>query len=265
MATFVAIFFFANFSISMKYLLLLLTVPVVFASCKKKKTPDDPNAAKGEFAFTVKNAPIVISESYKTFYFPFNIKLLSGTILGNDLTCSLDGLPDAVSATPSSMVVGQSLGGIFTISVGPVSLGDYPFRIKVVSAKYGEQFYNATLRITLPPDHAPMLAGSYDSCYDYCPDSGFVHYAATAAVMADTPFILKITNLRNLGNAFVVRATISDAISIPIQTVDGKTVWGSGTYSQDARPGHGGDYVMTIAETIVSGVDTQVCTAHIEH
>ncbi len=247
----------------MKFLLLLLSASVLFSSCKKKDKGDDNS--ENDFAFTVKYSTVISSANYNTFYFPFNIKVLSGKITGNSLTCTLDGLPDAVTVTPASMVVGSLLGGVFEIKVGPVPLGDYPFRIKVVSGKYGEQFYNVTLRVTLPPDYAPLLSGNYGACYDYCPpDTSVYHYASQATVATDTPFLLKITNIRNLGTGFVVRAWISKSISVPVQTVSGKTVWGTGTYNQDARPGHGGDYVMTIHDTIVSGIDTQTCTAHIE-
>jgi len=58
---------------------------------------------------------------------------------------------------------------------------------------------------------------------------------------------------------------LSTNITIPVQTVDGYTIWGSGTYAPDGRPAYSGDYIMTINDTMVNGLDSQICVMHIQH
>jgi len=265
MATMVAILFFRNFNIHMKYLYLLLLASVLLLCCRKKHKTDDSTNSSNDFAYAVKCDSIISSPANSTYNFPFNIKLISGNISENKLTCSIQGMPGGVSVAPSTIVVGQLLSGLFTFSIGNLPVGDYPFKLNIKSEKYGEQVKLLVLRITALPDYAPLLAGSYDSCYDYCIDTGVKKYASQVATVADTPFLLKISNIRSYGSDFIVRAWVSKSVVIPVQTVSGKTIWGSGTYNQDARPKHGGHYVMAISDTIATGADTQFCTIHIEH
>jgi hypothetical protein len=249
----------------MRVLLLLLSVPLFFFGCRKKNNNPDVTNQSGTFAYTVVYDSILQASANSVYYFPFNIKVLGGDIAKNMLTCTLDEVPAYVAANPASMVVGKLKSGVFTLSIGNLPKGDYPFKLKIFSALYGEQVSVVKLRIIPMTDFAPILAGVYDSCYDYCPDSGFYHYSSQVSTVADTPYLLKISNIRNLGTDLVVRAWVSKSVRIPVQTTGGKTIWGTGDYSQDARPGHGGHYMLAIKDTIVTGVDTQVCTMHIEH
>lgn len=237
-------------------------------SCKKKgsNSPGTDNTNE-QFAFSVTYDTVLTMEPDFTKYFFFSVKVLGGDITSNPLTCSLEGLPPGVaSASPGNFVVTNLLGGNFQVHTNStITIGDYAFRLKVNSELYGDKYYNATLRVTSPEDYAALLAGTYDSCYDYCPDSGFYYYASQLNAIPDTPYVLKMTNIRNLGAGFVVRATIGKTVVIPVQASAGRTIWGSGSFSQDARPGHGGDYLMAINDTIVTGSDTLACTIHIEH
>lgn len=251
----------------MKFRYFLLLVPVLLFGCKKKNNDNTPHPVinNSNFSYSVKYDSIVSSAANSTLNFSFNIKVLTGKITDNKLTCSIEGLPSTVSVAPASIVVSQLLGGVFTFYIGDLPLGYYPFVLKIKSEKYGVQAYNVSLRIVAPLDYSPLLAGTYDSCYDYCGGADFFHYASQVTTVADTPFLIKLNNIQNFGSGFVVRAWVSKTITIPLQSVGGKTIWGRGTYSRDGRPGHENDFVMAVKDTIVTGIDTQICTMHIEH
>ncbi len=249
----------------MKFYYLLFCI-LLCAACDKKGSnlPDDTSTV-GEFAYEVQADSIVRSPANSPYNFVFNIKLLSGKIQGNYVTCFIEGLPAAIGVSPENVVVGNLLGGVFSFDVGNVPVGDYPFRLKTITDKYGDAYTDLILRITAVPDIVPHLAGIYDSSYDYCPDSGLLHYSVVLSAIADSPHVLVISNFRNLGTGVTVHANVVSGVDIPIQSVGDKTVWGTGTYNIDARPDHGGDYVLSINDTIVSGLDTLTCTMHIEH
>lgn len=250
----------------MKFRYLFFLLPVLLFGCKKKhNNTTDPNGNSGVFSYAPKYDSIVSSPANSMYNFSFTIKVLSGKIAENKLTCSIEGLPAEVVVTPDSLVVGQLLGGVFSFNVGNLPIGYYPFLLKIRSQKYGLQVYHLSLHIVPLPDYAPLLAGTYDSCYDYCGGIDFVHYASQVTTVVDTPFLIKLNNIQNFGSSFVVRARVSKTVTVPVQTVGGKTIWGSGTYTRDARPGHEDYFIMTIKDTLVSGVDTQICTMHIEH
>lgn len=250
----------------MKRSLVLLLLPLLLVCCKKKNnsSPDTTSTSDLPFSYAVTYDPVLRSGANMTVYFSFNVKVLTGDIVKNPLECSLEP-PLLVKATPSSMVVTQLLGGVFKVDVGLLAIGDYPFKLKIKTEENGERVYNLTLRVTPEPDFAPLLAGNYDSCYDFCAASGIVKYASQVNTVADTPYLLTISNIKNLGADFIVRAKVSNNVTIPMQEVGGKTIWGSGTYSKDGRPLHENDFRMTINDTIVTGVDTLTCIVHIEH
>ncbi len=249
----------------MKLRHILFLAPLLLFCCKKKDKGNETPDPSANFAYSVKYDSILSSAASSTCILSFTVKVGSGNIAENRLTCSLSGLPAAVSVSPATLTVAQLLGGVFTFNIGTIALGDYPFQLKIKSDKYGVQSHNLVLRIISPPDYAPLISGIYSSCYDYCPDSGFYNYSTQASTVPDTPFLLKISNVRNMGSSAIVRVWVSKNLVVPLQDVGGKKIWGSGTYSQDARPGHGGDYVMAIKDTLVTGTDTLACTMHIEH
>ncbi|MBX2907423.1 MAG: hypothetical protein KF744_15370 [Taibaiella sp.] len=250
-----------------KYLIALLALATLVVCCKKKGIDSGNGSSTGssEFSYMLKSDSVISVYSNSTYYLSFSLAVTKGVITANPVTCTLEGLPDNVRITPPKIVVGNLLGGLFQLDIGTLSYGDYPFYIVHQSDKYGTQKQKVILRITAPPDYAALLAGTYDSSYDFCPDSGFFNYTSVVSTVPDTAYLAKISNIRALGSDFVVRAWIQNTITIPVQTVKGRTIWGSGTYAQDARSGHGGDYVMSINDTIVTGADTLGCTIHIEH
>lgn len=249
-----------------KTLILAAIAAGTIAGCNKKTSDNNSQpSTETEFAYTMSYDSVVRMPANSTHYFYFTIKVLGGNIVDNSIQFSLVGLPGQASCTPASITVTQMLGGTFEIHAGDLQNLDYPFRLKATSTKYGDQYYNMILRITPIPDYAPLLAGTYDTSYDYCLDEGIINYPATVSTVTDTPYLMKIANMQNLGSGFVVRAYVSNAITVPYQTVSGKNIWGTGTFSQDARPGHAGDYMMEIKDTIAVGTDTTYCTMHIEH
>lgn len=249
----------------MRILFVLILAALVIPGCKKKQETVLLPKGDTNFVYKLTYDTIIQTEANLVYYFPFNTKVVSGDISVNKLTCSLESLPPYVSASPKTQDIGRQQGGIFTLAIGALPAGDYPFNLKVSSAKYGDRLSPVILRIIPQTDYVPSLAGIYDSCYDYCPDSGFYHYTSVVSAIPDTPYVMKITNVRGLGNDFVVRANVGKGIRISPQTIGARTIWGSGTFNEDARPGHGGHYVMSIADTIVTGTDTLRCTVHIEH
>lgn len=251
----------------MKIVWCILLVPVLLLACRKKDK-DKNNAGNGsnDFAYTIKYDSVISTPDNLTYNFAFYINVSAGNIDSNRLTCSVEGLPALVSVSPSSQTVGNLLGGVFSFTIHSLPYGDYPFQLKVQSVKYGIQTYNAVLRIIPAPDYAPMLVGIYDSCYDFCSQTGVnPKYGATVSNVFDTAFLLKVTNVHNWGSAAVLRAWVGNAITVPLQTVNGKTMWGSGTYSHDARPMHEGHYIIEIKDTFAVASDTEYCTIHIEH
>ncbi len=249
----------------MRILFVLILAALAIPGCKKKQETVLLPKGDTNFVYKLTYDTIIQTEANLVYYFPFNTKVVSGDISVNKLTCSLEGLPPYVSVSPKTQVIGRQQGGIFTLAIGALPAGDYPFNLKVSSAKYGDRLSPVILRIIPQTDYVPSLAGIYDSCYDYCPNSGFYHYTSVVSAIPDTPYVMKITNVRCLGNDFVVRANVGKGIKIFPQTIGARTIWGSGTFNEDARPGPGGHYVMSIADTIVTGTDTLRCTIHIEH
>jgi hypothetical protein len=242
---------------------LLLLLP----ACDKKYNLDEGIlGGKGEFAYTVRyDSIITVTEDVTDYNFAFYIKVLNGDIATNNLTCSLDGLPAGASYSPSSMTVGYLLGGVFPMNIGNLPVGTYYYRLKIYSEKYGNQFYNSVLKIQARPDNAPTLAAAYDSSFDYCNLSGLAFYPSVATTVADTPYLLRISNVHGLGSGVVVRAWVgTGTVTIPAQPAGSKTIWGSGTYSEDARPGHTGHYIVEIKDTVATVSDTDYCTIRLQ-
>lgn len=248
------------------WLILIPAALLLLQACRKNKNGDDSTVeVPGEFAYTVRyDSVITVTDDATDYNFAFYIKVLSGNIATNNLTCSLDGLPAGATYSPSSMTVGYMLGGVFPMKIGALGVGNYYYRLKIYTEKYGNQFYNAQLKIVPRPDYAPTLAATYDSSYDYCVISGLSYYPSVATTVADTAYLLRISNVHGLGSGVVVRSWVGNGtVTIPLQVAGSKTIWGSGTYSEDARPGHAGHYLIELKDTIATVSDTDYCTMHL--
>jgi hypothetical protein len=247
----------------MKYIALICMVSLVVLGCKKKHS--DSVTTTDNFAFTGTSDSLVTVTPYVTVTFPFNIKVLAGDITQNHLTCLITGLPANVTVSPDSLEVAQLLGGVFMFNTTNITPGSYPIQLVIKSKSHGTETHNIILKANPSPDFAPTLAGTYATSYDFCQPTEFYHYSSVVSTVTDTPYLLKMTNIRNLGTGFVVRAWVSNVVTIPLQTIGSQTIWGTGTYSHDGRPGHTTDYLMAINDTMATGTDTTFCTIHIEH
>ncbi len=247
---------------NIRYLLFLL--PFLLFGCEKNQ--QNPVKKEEVFAFTPEFDSVISVSPFNTINFPYKIKVTGGDIGKNLLNCSFSDLPANLTMMPATQTVGYLISGVFTFNVSDVPYGDYPVKFNINSKLYGMQQYNITLKIVPPPDNAPKLVGSFDSSYDHCgPIDSFYYYKSTVSTIADTPYRIKISNIRKLGTTFVVRADVSNVVRIPLQTVNGYRIYGTGAYNLDPRSYHPGQYSMIIYDTLVHGSDTEVCIAHIQH
>jgi hypothetical protein len=241
----------------------LFLLAIALGSCQQKQN----NVAVGEdFKFSTQYDPIISCQAHTDAHLSFTVKVLKGDISNNKLTCTISGLPSGVVVTPQSMVVAQLLGGVFNLSVGTVPIGNYPFQLNISSPLTNTETHNLVLKVIPPPDYSSILANSYTKSFDYCqPNNSFYYYTSVVTAVADTPYKITISNLRSFGSSFIVRAWLSDVVTMPVQTIGAYTLWGTGTYSKDGRVGHENDYVITINDTVANGTDTQRCTVHLQH
>jgi hypothetical protein len=235
---------------------------VLFSACK----PEPQTATPVEdFKFSTQYDPIVACYANSTMNFSFTVKVLKGDISKNKLTCSISDFPFGTTVTPQTMLVGQLLGGVFSFNIGNLSSGDYPMKLTISSPTTGDEIHNMILRVQPPIDYGPVLAGMYGKSYDFCMPSTILNYPSVVSTVADTPYKITISNIGNMGAGVLVRAWLSNIVTIPVQNVGAFKIWGSGTYSKDGRAGHENDYVMQINDTLANGTDTQRCIIHIEH
>jgi len=242
---------------SLVWLLLLL-----LCCCKKHNNPvtPDPNF---NFEYTATYDSVISMPANSSFPFVFYINVVNGDINNNKLSCTITNLPGNVTVIPASQVVGLLMGGVFTFNTGDIPVGCDTVILTISSAATGSTPHRLILNITPPIDYATKLAGIYDSSYDFCNPIVFKH-ASVVATVPNTPYTVNISNLNNLGSTFAVSAQVTNIITIPFQTVNGIKVWGSGTYNRDPLTGNL-QFEIAINDTIVTGIDTQVCTAHIQH
>ena len=228
--------------------------PILFCCCNRTSSPvtPDPNF---NFEYTAVYDSVIAMPANSTFIFIFNINVTNGDINNNRLGCTITGLPGNVTVIPASQVVGLIMGGIFTFTTGDIALGIDTLRFSINSPTTGTVIHKLILKIIPPTDYSPKLAGTYDSAFDLCSSDIYKHRTIVSTV-TDTPYALNIANINNFGSTFVVRAVVSNVVRIPLQTVSGRQIWGSGTYQLDYRTGNT-LFEMAIDDTVVSGIDTQ--------
>lgn len=241
-----------------KYFIYLL--PLLLCCCKHKDTPTDPDP-NFNFEYSARYDSVIKMTANSTYSFIFFIDVANGNISNNRLACSITGLPGNATVMPTTMSVGQVLGGVFTFKTGDIPLGVDTLRFTLSSPSTGTATHKLIFKIIPPVDNAPDLKGTYDSSYDFCSPNTYKHQSV---VTIDSAYTLKISNLNSLGSSFLVKARVSDIITIPYQVVSGKKIWGSGTFSRDPKTGNA-LYMMTINDTVVTGIDTVACIAHIQH
>jgi hypothetical protein len=245
----------------MKIKYLVYISILLFCGCSPKSTPVNP-IPDFNFTYAAQYDSVITMGANSVYHFDFTINVLTGDISNNRLFCTITKIPSNVTITPSSMEVGEVRGGVFNINTGNLPIGTDTLIFSRSCSALGTQTGKLILRIVPPTDYAPRLAGTYDSCYDFCSPTTY-HYASICSTVADTPYELKISNVKNLGAGFVVIARVSQVITIPFQTVSGYKIWGSGNYTYVSNSGlH--YYEMVIDDTLVNGNDTEACIMHIQ-
>jgi hypothetical protein len=249
----------------MKIRILAYITLLLFCCCNQTSTPVTP-IPNFNFTYTPVYDSIITMSANSTYNFDFSINVLTGNINNNRLGCVITGLPASVSVFPATLVVGEVMGGVFTITTGNVPVGTDTLIFSRNCTALGTQKGKLILKIVPPIDYAPRLAGTYDSSYDFCSPSTY-RYSAVVTTVPGTPYQLKIGNIKNLGPAFAVTAIVSQVITIPFQTIPGLpgySIWGSGTYTLISNPLTTSYYEMNINDTLVSGIDTTPCIMHIQ-
>lgn len=237
----------------------------LFLCCCKKKDAGSPVPEPVvTFAYTIDYDSVITVYNDGQYNFPFFVKVLAGNIDTNKLNFSITGLPQGITVDPQSQLVGHVLGGTFNFKASGAVPANYPIYMDITGKNVSEH-RRLILKVKPAPDCAPWLVGDYSSCFDYCNPASVFNYTAHCSTVADTPYLLKITNLRAMGDTVVIRSFVSSAgITIPVQQVHGLVIWGKGTYGKDSRAGHTNDYVISIADTVVSGTDTSTCSVNIK-
>jgi hypothetical protein len=242
----------------MNFRLAALLLSVVFVCCNKNEVVKKPPAP---FAFTTTYDSVhtCYAESNTILYFTINV--LGGDINDNPVTYSVTGLPPQATVVPAAQTVRGLLGGAFTISFGNTPVGTYTANFTISSSSTGTRVHKLILNVNPPKDYGPTLAGTYNNSYDFCQPDSFFYYSSVVSTVPDTPYLIKISNIKNLGASVKIRALLSKTITVPVQYAGGYTIWGRGTYTKDS----GTNYRLMINDTMVKGIDTQLCTIHIEH
>jgi len=241
----------------MKFRLAVFLLSVLFLCCNKGT--DTVTKPPAPFSFTSRYDSIYTCYPYSNVTLSFTINVTNGDILGNPVTYTVAGLPPTITATPVTQTVGGVMGGAFTLTLGNIAAGTYLAHFIISSKVTGVDSHKLILNVIPPIDYAPLMAGTYDSAYDFCYPDSFFHYTSVVSAVADTPYLVKISNIKKLGAGFKIRAWLNKTITVPVQYVGGYTIWGSGSYFKD-----GAGYSMRIDDTLVKGIDTQRCTIHIE-
>ncbi len=242
-------------------------LPLFFCSCNKQDNSSNNNP-QAEFIFSVKYDSVYTTYPNSNITIPFNIVVTSGDILQNPVTVSVSGLPSSILVTPSTQTVTGISGGAFTLAVGNTAPGNDTGSFTISSAAKGTQAHKLIIKVLQPIDYAPKLAGTYNTSYDFCQPDSFFNYTSVVTNVADTPYLVKISNIKNIGPGYKVRAWLSlmggSTVTIPVQSVGPYTIWGAGTFFHDIAP-YDTLYQMAIHDTLVMGIDTQYCTIHIQH
>lgn len=232
--------------------------------CCCNKNPSAP-AVNTAFSFTSTYDSILNCAPNSSYILDFNTEVLSGSVDSNPVTYTISGLPANVTVFPNTQSVALVKGGIFLFTFGNVPVGRDTASIVISSAATGPQYHMLLINILGLPDYASKLAGTYPGSYDYCiPADSLYNYTSIVNKVTDTPYEIKITNVKNLGLGFTVTAWLSTRVTIPFQSVGGYQIWGSGTFTHDNPPNEN-LYQMAINDTLVYGTDTERCTIHIQH
>ncbi len=247
--------------------------PVLFflllcCSCNKTQNNATPVNEDTTFSFITYYDSVITCKPNTTYDLIFNIHVLNGNIAFNRVNYSLTQLPANFSVTPSFLSVGELLGGVFFFNIGNTPFGSDTARFTISTAQGGSQSHMLIFNITPYPDLSNKLVGSYHASFDFCQPDSIYNYSSGVSQVPGMPYALHISNIKNLGTGFIVNAFVSETkpatVVIPVQTVSGYKIWGSGEFNHDAPP-YDTAYQLTINDTLVHGIDTERCIIHLQH
>lgn len=240
---------------------------LVLLCCCNKQDSNNGTGPSANFVYSVHYDSVYTSYAYNNVSVPFYVNVTSGDIFKNPVSVSVSGLPSGILISPPSFTVTGIMGGTFTLALGNVAPGNDTGNITFSTAAHGTETHKLIIKVLPPIDYAPKLAGTYTQSYDFCQPDSFFYYSAVVTKVIDTPYLIKISNVKNLG--YLVRAWLStvmgqNRVTIPVQSIGPYTIWGSGTFFHDVAP-YDTLYQLSINDTLVHGVDTDYCTIHIQH
>ena len=252
----------------MKLRKLAWILPLLFCCCNKQDSTPVTRIDNG-FSFTTNYDSVYTCYPFSNITLSFTITVNSGDIISNPVTYSITGLPPGITATPVKQTVGGVMGGAFTIALGDIPPGNDTANFIISDSTTGTETHQLIFEVKPPVDYAPKLAGTYHGSYDFCEPDSIIPYTSTVSAVVDTPYLVRISNIKNLGAAYSVRAWLThimgaNTITIPQQALGPYTIWGSGTFSHDVAP-YDTLYQMIIHDTLAQGTDTEYCTIHIQH
>lgn len=235
-------------------------LPLLFCCCHK----NDGNKKAIAFTFSTTYDSVITSYPNKHYEFSFSINVLTGSITNNAISYTISGLPANVTVSPAAQAVSGTLGGLFDIAIGDVAAGSYKLKL-VSNSAAGIQNHNLTLVVLPAVDYAAKLAGFYPGSFDYCtPADTIYHYTSVVSFTTGIPGKVSISNVRIFDTSFTIAATLSNIVSVAPQVIGSYVIWGTGTFTHDNAP-YDTLYQMTVYDTIAHGVDTQLCTMHVQH
>jgi len=196
----------------------------------------------------------IIDSQKKSLDFYFT--LIAANRLNDSVSCTLSGFPAGITDSAGAGEI--KLPGTWFHSINVITdTGLYVINFGV-SGPNGSDSYPINLHVIPLPDYAASLAGVYtsnDPCGHFSyGDVWSGNYTATVTGTPGMRHWLSISNFRSLGDTIVVNAWVQNYpqnnIIIPLQTTQGYTFCGTGTY---------GDVEILIQDTIIHASDTQTC------
>ncbi len=219
--------------------------------------------------FTDSNNTIKVNDSL-----PFSMAIYFSLISGNPenypITCFISGLPAGISLTsPDSVTFKLSSQAGFNFSVATADTGVYTYYVNIRTPD-SLKSYPVHVHVLPVPDGAPGLAGTYagnDPCGHFSIGSVWYTYTAVVSTIPGRPHWISIQNYRGLGDSVIVNAFVTatypsspwvGSVSIPLQTVNGYTIYGSGNggygIQENEKP-----WISIYGDTIIHAGDTQTC------
>jgi len=252
----------------MKIGYLVLFLVLLCFGCTKPQTATPIANQDTTFSYITYYDSVISCNANSAYTLVFNINVLNGNIEYNRVSYNITNLPSGFSVIPSSLSVGELMGGVFSFNTGNVAIGTDTVLLNISTVAGGSKAHRLIFNIIPYPDFSGKLAGMYHTSFDFCQPDSITNYTSVVTTVPGIPYALHISNVKNLGMGFIVNAFVSETspatVFIPFQTVSGYKIWGTGEFNHDAPP-YDTAYQATIYDTMVHGIDTERCIIHLLH